>query len=150
MFFSLIQFFLNTLRFYLRNHYINYRYDRRFAEDLRPPHFRQTKNRTQITLCWVVSWKVYLKCFPPKKVTLNSLTFERKRSHQKAIGVRRKKYTILSSTVEELNGIFGENVVLPAHSVIKYDLYSIPEALSINMIFVTFPKKYFFHCTFQN
>ncbi len=60
------------------------------------------------------------------------------------VGVRRKKYTILSSTVEELNGIFGEKVVLPAHSVIKYDLYSIPEALSINMIFVTFPKKIFF------
>ncbi len=30
------------LRIFLKNHYINCRYDRRFTEDFRPPHFWQT------------------------------------------------------------------------------------------------------------
>ena len=38
-----------NLRIFLKTHYINYRYDRRFAEDLRPPHFRQM-NLIQVSL----------------------------------------------------------------------------------------------------
>ncbi len=32
------------LRILLKKYYINYRYDRRYAEDLRPPHFWQTNS----------------------------------------------------------------------------------------------------------
>ena len=42
--------------FFLKNHSINYRYDRRYAEDLRPPHFRQTNSNygslSYITHSW--------------------------------------------------------------------------------------------------
>ncbi len=36
---------LKNLRIFLTNCYINYRYDRRFTEDLRPPHCRQTNSK---------------------------------------------------------------------------------------------------------
>ncbi len=37
-------FWAEILRFFSKKCYINYRYDRRFAEDLRPPHFWQTNS----------------------------------------------------------------------------------------------------------
>ena len=39
-----IFFWPKKLRIFLKNHYINCRYDRRFTEDLRTPHFWQTNS----------------------------------------------------------------------------------------------------------